>query len=185
MNPESLNLSNMIKPSVGFEAKKVAMSELLKKATIAVRSHWSWCCTLLGVWKMLLCKRKKCQGGHGNGEAKLPETLSRSFKNPDLIILISCTELFVSRIFWCIVIYWYALTIDIYSLAVVCDSVCVFQFSLVCLMSFSLHLSVLGVGPQAAIRGPKHAWCSAWWEKPYRISFLCRIFGWHVWQIFR
>jgi hypothetical protein len=49
MNPESLNLSNIIKPSVGFEAKKVAMSELLKKATIAVRSHWSWCCTLLGV----------------------------------------------------------------------------------------------------------------------------------------
>lgn len=139
----------------------------------------------VGSLKDVALQTEKCQGGHGNGEAKLPETLSRSFKNPDLIILISCTELFVSRIFWCIVIYWYALTIDIYSLAVVCDSVCVFQFSLVCLMSFSLHLSVLGVGPQAAIRGPKHAWCSAWWEKPYRISFLCRIFGWHVWQIFR
>lgn len=124
MNPESLNLSNIIKPSVGFEAKKVAMSELLKKATIAVRSHWSWCCTLLGVWKMfLLCKRKNARVDMAMARRSCPRRFQDLSRNPDLIILISCTELFVLRIFWCIVIYWYALTIDIYRLAVVC--VCV------------------------------------------------------------
>ena len=125
---------------------------------------------------------EKCQGGHGNGEAKLPETLSRSFKKsrPYHSYLMHGAFCVKNLLMYCYLL----ICIDNRYLQIG-SSVCVFQFSLVCLMSSSLHLSVLGVGPQAAIRGPKHAWCSAWWEKPYRISFLCRIFGWHVWQIFR
>lgn len=53
----------LIKPSVGVEAKKVAMAELLKK------------------------------GGHGNGEAELRRLKIIFQENPDLIILIPCTEL--------------------------------------------------------------------------------------------
>ena len=111
MNPECLNLSN--KKAKTFRWIRGQKSGYVR----ASQKGDHYCCAeslelvlhAVGSLKdVFALQTEKCQGGHGNGEAKLPETLSRSFKNPDLIILISCTELSY-----------------IYSLAVVCDSVCV------------------------------------------------------------